>query len=84
MTMILAGAAGGAVWAGITLAATWWFNRRVRQRSGLPLAQVEGLKSRVLRDRQAVEIAEAHQQISGAHVYVRRHGNVYVPSKRGC
>lgn len=31
MTMILAGAAGGAVWAGITLAATWWFNRRVRR-----------------------------------------------------
>lgn len=30
-TIILAGAAGGAAWAGITLAATWWFNRRARR-----------------------------------------------------
>lgn len=33
VAMILAGATGGAVWAGITLAATWWFNRRVRRLS---------------------------------------------------
>lgn len=31
MTVILAGAAGGAMWAGVTLAATWWFNRRLRR-----------------------------------------------------
>lgn len=34
MTVILAGAAGGVAWAGVTLAATWWFNRRVRGGAG--------------------------------------------------
>ncbi|MGB3834435.1 MAG: hypothetical protein WA975_21525 [Mesorhizobium sp.] len=28
--VILSGMAGGATWAAITLAATWWFNRRAR------------------------------------------------------
>lgn len=31
LIVILSGLAGGAGWAGITLAATWWFNRRVRR-----------------------------------------------------
>lgn len=52
LTMILAGAAGGATWAGITLAATWWFNRRVRwlevMRPALTTEQVDSLKSRIL------------------------------------
>ena len=39
VTMILAGAAGGAAWAGVTLAATWWFNRRVRQVINFPTRQ---------------------------------------------
>ncbi len=29
--VILSGLTGGACWAGITLSATWWFNRRVRR-----------------------------------------------------
>ena len=31
LLVILAGAVGGAAWAGVTLAATWWFNRQVRR-----------------------------------------------------
>lgn len=30
-TLVIAGAAGGAVWAAISIAATCWFNRRVRR-----------------------------------------------------
>lgn len=45
MTVILAGAAGGASWAGVTLAATWWFNRRVRH--AFPLAPASRPSDRV-------------------------------------
>jgi len=51
-TMILAGAAGGAAWAGVTLAATCWFNRRVqrleRKRGALTSAEVKTLRGRIL------------------------------------
>lgn len=33
MIIILAGATGGAAWAGVTLAATAWFNRRARRQA---------------------------------------------------
>ncbi len=29
--IVLGGASGGVAWAGITLAAIWWFNRRQRR-----------------------------------------------------
>lgn len=54
MTMILAGAAGGIAWAGVTLAATWWFNRRVRatSRNGMSLAAQNRQR---LRDRNHID-----------------------------
>lgn len=52
LTIILAGAAGGAARAGITLAATWWFNRRPRRiernRGALTQVEVDALKSMIL------------------------------------
>lgn len=52
MIVILAGAAGGAMWAGVTLAATWWFNRRVRRlahnRAPLNSAKVDALRAKIL------------------------------------